>query len=87
MTLTANATTYRNMERGKSLKITNMIRVKGSEMRPFIFILRLNIVLRVSYQTDEIVMEVEEWKRKVPDDYAKSFIRVLLGVFETSIAS
>ena len=79
--------TERNVERGKSCKITNMIRVKGSERRPFIFISRLNIVQRDSYQTDEIVMEIEEWKQKVADDYVKSFSRVLLGVLETSILS
>ena len=61
------------------------MKVKGSERRPFIFISRLNIVQRDSYQADEIVMEVEEWKQKVVDDYAKSFSRVLLGVLETSI--
>ena len=64
-----------------------MIRVKGSERRPFIFISRLNIVQRDSYQTDEIVMEIEEWKQKVVDDYVKSFSRVLIGVLETSILS
>ena len=64
-----------------------MMRVKGSERRPFIFIFRLNIVQRNSYQTDEIVMEIEEWKQKVADDYVKSFSRVLLGVLETSILS
>ena len=77
----------RNVEREKSFKITNMIRVKGSERRPFIFISRLNIVQRDSYQADEIVMEIEEWKQKVADDYVKSFSRVLLGVLETSILS
>ena len=87
ITLFANATTYRNMERGKSCKITNMIRVKGSERRPFIFIFRLNIVLCDPHQADEIVMEIEERKQKVQDDYVKSFIRVLLGVLETSIVS
>ena len=61
------------------------MKVKGSERRPFIFISRLNIVQRDSYQADEIVMEVEEWKQKVVDDYVKSFSRVLLGVLETSI--
>ena len=64
-----------------------MIRVKGSERRPFIFISRLNIVQRDSYQADEIVMEIEEWKQKVVDDYVKSFSRVLIGVLETSILS
>ena len=63
------------------------MRVKGSERRPFIFISRLNIAQRDSYQTDEIVMEIEEWKQNVPDDYVKSFIRVLLGVLETSFVS
>ena len=62
-----------------------MIRVKGSERRPFIFISRLNIVQRDSYQADEIVMEIEEWKQKVADDYVKSFSIVLIGVLETSI--
>ena len=68
-------------------KITNLVRVKGSERRPFIFISRLNIVQRDSYQTDEIVMEIEEWKQKVVDDYVKSYSRVLLGILETSILS
>ena len=62
-----------------------MIRVKGSERRPFIFISRLNIVQHDSYQADEIVMEIEESKQKVVDGYVKSFSRVLLGVLETSI--
>ena len=61
-----------------------MIRVKGSETRPFIFIFRSNIVLCDSYQADEIAMEIEGWKEKVAD---KSFSRVLLGVLETSILS
>ena len=46
------------MQRGKSCKITNMIRVNGSERRPFIFVSRLNIVQRDSYETDEIVMAI-----------------------------
>ena len=75
------------MEKEKSCKITNMIRVKVSERRPFIFISRLNIVQRDSYQADEIVMEIEEWKQKVVDYYVKSFSRVLLSVLETSILS
>ena len=64
-----------------------MVRVKVSERRPFIFISRLNIVQRDSYKADEIVMEIEEWKQKVADDYVESFGRVLLGVLETSILS
>ena len=79
--------TERNVEKDKSCKITNMIRVKVSERRPFIFISRLNIVQRDSYKADEIVMEIEEWKQKVADDYVESFGRVLLGVLETSILS
>ena len=75
------------MEREKSCKITNLMRVKGSERRPFIFISRLNIVQRDSYQADEIVMEIEEWKQKVVDNYVKSFSRVLLVVLETSALS
>ena len=64
-----------------------MIRVKESERRPFVFISRLNIVQHDSYQADEIVMEIEEWKQKVADDYVKSYSRILLGVLETSILS
>ena len=75
------------MEKKKSCKINNKIRVKGSERRPFIYISKLNIVQRDSFQPDKIVMEIEEWKQKVLDDYVKSFSRVLLGVLETSIPS
>ena len=64
-----------------------MMRVQGSERRPFIFISRLNIVQLDSYQADEIAMEIEEWKQKVADDYVKNFGRVLLVVLETSILS
>ena len=74
-------------ETWRKRSLTNMMRVKGSERRPFSFISRLNIIQRDSYQTDEIVMEIEEWKQKVADDYVKSFSRVLLGVLETSILS
>ena len=59
MTLVANATTYRNMKRWDDCKITNKM-VKTSERRPFIFSFRVNIVLRDSYQADEIVIEIEE---------------------------
>ena len=70
MTSVANATTCRNTKRGKSCKIIN-IRVKGSERRPFIFIFRLNIVLCDLHQADAIVIEIEERKQKVPDNYDK----------------
>ena len=63
------------MERGKSFKITNMTRVKRSEKRPFIFISRVNIAQRDSYQADEIVMEIEEGKQTFVNDYVKSFSR------------
>ena len=48
--------------------------VKGSEIRQFIFTFRLNIVLHDSYQEDEFVTEIDEWKQKVPSNYVKSFI-------------
>ena len=64
-----------------------MIGVKGSERRPFIIISRLNIVHHDLYHADEIVMEIEEWKQKVADNYVKNFNSVLLGVLETSILS
>ena len=60
-----------------------MIRVKGSKRRPLIFISRFNIVRRDSCQADGIVIEIEEWKQKVAEDYVKSFSRVLLGVLAT----
>ena len=60
-----------------------MIRVKSLEGRSFIFIFKLNTVLSNSYQVDEIVMDIEEWKQKVPDD----FCRVLLGLSEILIVS
>ena len=50
------------MERGNSCKVTDAIRVKGSERKPFIFISKLNVVQGDSYQADEIFMEIEEWK-------------------------
>ena len=60
---------------------------KGVREEPFAFIFRLHIVLRDSYQADEIIMEMEEWEQKVPSDSVKSFSRVLLSVLETSIVS
>ena len=75
------------MESGRSCKITNMIRVKGSERKLFVFIFRLNIILHDSYQADKTVKEIEAWEQKVPDYYVKSFSRVLLGVLEASIVS
>ena len=60
---------------------------KGSYRRPFIFIFSSNIVLHDSCQVDEIVMEIGEWKEKVPDNYVKSFRRVLFSLLETSVVS
>ena len=85
--MTLVTTTKRNMESGQSCKIINMIRVKGSERKLFVFIFRLNIVLHDSYQADKTVKEIEAWEQKVPDYYVKSFSRVLLGVLEASIVS
>ena len=64
-----------------------MIWAKESERRPFISISRVNIVQRDSYQADEIVMEIEEWKQKVVNHYVKGFSRSLLGVLETPTLS
>ena len=47
----------------------------------------MNIVQPDPYQADEIVMEIQELKQKVANDYVKSFSRVLLGVLKTSILS
>ena len=46
---------------------------------------RLNIVTHDPYQANETVMEIEEWKQKVPGVHVKSFMRVLLSVIEISI--
>ena len=58
------ATTYRNMENGQSWKTTYMTMVRWLERTPFIFVFKLNVVLQNSYQADEIVKEIEEWKIK-----------------------
>ena len=38
-------------------------------------IFRWNYVLHDSYQADEVVIEIEEWKQKVPGDCVKSSIQ------------
>ena len=48
---------------------------------------RWNIVVHDSYQADEIVTEIEEWKQNGPGVCVKSFSRVLLSVLETSVVS
>ena len=63
------------------------MRIKESERRPFFLIFRWNIVVHDSYQADEIVTGIEEWKQKVPGVCVKSFRRVLLSVLETSVLS
>ena len=86
--MTLVETTYR--EKGGERQVLQNYqhdRVNGSERTPFIFISRLNITQHDSHQADEIVMEIEERKQKVADDYVKSFSRVLLGVLETLILS
>ena len=72
------------MESRQSSKTSYMMMVKGSERRPLIFIFRLSIVLHDSYQADEIVRDIKEWKQS---NYSKNFSRVLLSVLETSILS
>ena len=62
------------MENGQSCKFTNMIRVNVSERRPFVFTFRLNIVLHDSYQADETVMEIEEWKQKFLMTMSKALV-------------
>ena len=57
------ATTYRNMENGQSWKTTYITMVRWLESTPFIFVFKLNVILQNSYQADEIVKEIEEWKR------------------------
>ena len=49
-----------------------MMMIKGSEGRPFNLNFRMNIALHYSYQAEEIVMGIEEWKKKLLDDYVKS---------------
>ena len=62
-----------------------MNRMKESERRLFIFIFRLNIVLRDSYHVYEIVMEIEEWKSS--RQLCQKLRRILLCLLEASIAS
>ena len=61
---------------------------KGVREEAIFLIFRWNIVLHDSYQADEIVIEIEEWKQKVPGICVKlCFGRVLLSVLETSVLS
>ena len=53
---------------------------KGVREETIFLIFRWNIVLHDSYQGDEIVIEIEELKHKVPGACVKSFSRVLISV-------
>ena len=50
---------------------------KGVREETIFLIFRWNIVIHDSYQADEIVTEIEEWKQKVLGVCVKSFSRVL----------
>ena len=60
---------------------------KGVRADTIFLIFRWNNVLHDSYQADEFVIEIEEWKQKVPRICFKSFSRVLLSVLEISVVS
>ena len=57
---------------------------KGVTEETIFLIFRWNIVLHDSYQADEIVTEIEEWKQKVLGVCVKSFSRVLKCVGDIS---
>ena len=50
---------------------------KGVREETIFLIFRMNIALHDSYQTDQVAMEIEEWKQKVLGVYVKSFDRLL----------
>ena len=60
---------------------------KGVREEAIFLIFRWNVVLHDSYQADEIVTEIEEWRQKVPSVCVKSFSRVLLSVLDTLVVS
>ena len=57
---------------------------KGVREETIFLIFRWNIVLHDSYQADETVTEIEEWKQKVLGVCVKSFSRVLKCVGDIS---
>ena len=57
---------------------------KGVREDTIFLILRWNIVLHDSYEADETVIEIKEWKQKVPGVCVKSCSRVLLSILRTS---
>ena len=60
---------------------------KGVREEAIFLIFRWNVVLHDSYQADEIVIEIEEWRQKVRSVCVKSFSRVLLSVLDTLVVS
>ena len=60
---------------------------KGVREETIFLIFRWNNVLHDSYQADEFVIEIEEWKQKVRSICFKSFSIVLLSVLEISVVS
>ena len=60
---------------------------KGVREETISLIFRWNIVLHDSYLADEIVIEIDEWKQKVPGVCVKSFSKGFLSVLETSVLS
>ena len=75
---------HRNMESRQSCWTTYMMRIKESERETIFLIFRWYIVLHSSYQADEIVTEIEEWKQKVLGICVESFSRVLKCVGDIS---
>ena len=57
---------------------------KGGREETIFLIFRWNVVVHYSYQADEIVTEIEEWKQKVLSVCVKSFSRVLKCVGDIS---
>ena len=60
---------------------------KGVREETIFLIFSWNIVLYDSHQADGIVIEIEEWKQKLPGVCIKSFSRNLLSVLETPVVS
>ena len=80
------ATTYRNMQTVLQKYLHDEDNLPEGVTEETVFLIfRWDIVLHGSYQADEIVIEIEEWKQKVPGVCLKRFSRVLLSVFETSV--
>ena len=50
---------------------------KGVREETIFLVFRWKIFLHESYQADEVVIKIEDWKQKFPDVCVKSFSRVL----------